>query len=66
MNLLRVGGQAVFNFIRDDLPLKILILEDEFLIYLHENEIKHLRVKLVKELKEYIDRKIGNILKDYL
>lgn len=64
MNLLRVGGQAVFNFIRDDLPLKILILEDEFLIYLHENEIKHLRVKLVKELKEYIDRKIGNILKD--
>lgn len=64
MNLLRVGGQAVFNFIRDDLPLKILILEDEFLIYFHENEIKHLRVKLVKELKEYIDRKIGNILKD--
>jgi hypothetical protein len=58
------GGQVILNFLRDDLPVKVLILEDELLIYLHQNDMKHLRSKLIKELREYIDRKIGNILKD--
>lgn len=54
-------------FLSDDLPNKILLIKDHLQIYIIEhNLIKHFKQLLILELKQYIDKKIGNVLKDLL
>lgn len=58
------GISAIHTFLSDDLPNKILIIKDHLQMYIIEHNQKHLKRLLVHELKQYIDKKIGNVLKD--
>jgi len=51
------------NFFKNILPIKICILEDELLIYLMENNLRHVRENMMDKLHNYMDNKIGNVLK---
>lgn len=48
------------------MPNKILIIKDHLQMYIIEHNLKHLKQLFVHELKQYIDKKIGNVLKDLL
>lgn len=60
------GISAIYKFLSNDLPNKILIIKDHLQMYIIEHNQKHLKRLLVHELKQYIDKKIGNVLKDLL
>lgn len=57
------GISAIHMFLSDDLPNKIPIIRDHLQMYIIKHNLKHLKQLLVHELKQYIDKDIGNVLK---
>lgn len=57
------GGDVMSDLKKNILPIKICILEDELLIYLMENNLRHVRETMMDKLHNYMDNKIGNFLK---
>lgn len=50
------GISAIYMFLSDDFPNKILKIKDHLQMYIIENNLKRLKQLLVLELKQYIDK----------
>jgi hypothetical protein len=60
----RDGLNEMFKFLINDLPIKIKILKDELYISLIKANQQHLKKEMSLKLSQYLDNKLGNIIKD--
>lgn len=60
----RDGLHYMCDFLNNDLPIRIKILKDELHISLKKANKQDLKKQMFVKLAQYLDRKLGNIIKD--